>query len=103
LVESEEEQEETNDSEEPALTPWRHQKEGLRWLLRSEVNYKGALLGDEMGVGKTLQAILLALSQPKGKSTLVIVPATIIDSVWKKELSRLTTVISYYIHIIQNL
>ncbi|KAI6898168.1 hypothetical protein KC318_g7685, partial [Hortaea werneckii] len=52
------------------------QLEGLNWLVRQEKTpYKGGLLGDEMGMGKTIQAVSLIMSDyPQKDPTLVVVP-----------------------------
>lgn len=52
------------------------QLEGLNWMLEQEkTDYKGGLLGDEMGMGKTIQAVSLIMSDfPQRAPTLVIVP-----------------------------
>lgn len=52
------------------------QLEGLNWMREQEkTDYKGGLLGDEMGMGKTIQAVSLIMSDfPQREPTLVIVP-----------------------------
>jgi DNA repair protein RAD16 len=52
------------------------QLEGLNWMMEQEkTEYKGGLLGDEMGMGKTIQAVSLIMSDfPQKIPTLVIVP-----------------------------
>lgn len=52
------------------------QLEGLNWMIQQEqTEYKGGLLGDEMGMGKTIQAVSLIMSDfPQSIPTLVIVP-----------------------------
>lgn len=52
------------------------QLEGLSWMMEQEkTDYKGGLLGDEMGMGKTIQAVSLIMSDfPQSNPTLVIVP-----------------------------
>ena len=51
------------------------QLEGLNWMTRQEVSqWKGGLLGDEMGMGKTIQAVSLIMSDyPAKDPTLVVV------------------------------
>lgn len=52
------------------------QLEGLNWMMEQEkTQYRGGLLGDEMGMGKTIQAVSLIMSDfPQREPTLVIVP-----------------------------
>ena len=51
------------------------QLEGLDWMMRQEKSqWKGGLLGDEMGMGKTIQAVSLIMSDyPAKDPTLVVV------------------------------
>ncbi|KAJ3705496.1 hypothetical protein LUZ61_009201 [Rhynchospora tenuis] len=83
----------------------RYQKEWLRWALDQEASeMKGGILADEMGMGKTIQAISLVLtardlyakseassSSSKGnnKSTLVICPMTALLQ-WQREIEMHT-------------
>ncbi len=51
------------------------QLEGLDWMIKQEKSqWKGGLLGDEMGMGKTIQAVSLIMSDyPAKDPTLVVV------------------------------
>lgn len=51
------------------------QLEGLDWMMKQEKSqWKGGLLGDEMGMGKTIQAVSLIMSDyPAKDPTLVVV------------------------------
>ena len=51
------------------------QLEGLDWMMRQEKSrWGGGLLGDEMGMGKTIQAVSLIMSDyPAKDPTLVVV------------------------------
>ena len=51
------------------------QLEGLDWMVKQEKSHwKGGLLGDEMGMGKTIQAVSLVMSDyPAKDPTLVVV------------------------------
>lgn len=51
------------------------QLEGLDWMMQQEKSqWKGGLLGDEMGMGKTIQAVSLIMSDyPAKDPTLVVV------------------------------
>jgi DNA repair protein RAD16 len=63
------------------------QLEGLNWMMRQEnTQYKGGLLGDEMGMGKTIQAVSLLMSDyPVGKPSLVVVPPVALMQ-WQSEI-----------------
>ena len=52
------------------------QQEGVDWMIKQEKTaYRGGLLGDEMGMGKTIQAVSLIMSDYPAKApTLVVVP-----------------------------
>lgn len=64
-----------------------YQLEGLNWMLQQEKSqYKGGLLGDEMGMGKTIQAVSLLVSDyPVGKPSLVVVPPVALMQ-WQSEI-----------------
>ena len=64
------------------------QLEGLYWMMQQEkTQYKGGLLGDEMGMGKTIQAVSLLMSDyPVGKPSLVVVPPVALMQ-WQSEIN----------------
>ncbi|KAL4880009.1 SNF2 family N-terminal domain-containing protein [Aspergillus karnatakaensis] len=68
------------------------QLEGLNWMTRQEqTQYKGGLLGDEMGMGKTIQAVSLIMSDyPAGKPSLVVVPPVALMQ-WQSEIKEYTS------------
>ncbi|KAJ0416660.1 SNF2 family N-terminal domain-containing protein [Aspergillus carlsbadensis] len=68
------------------------QLEGLNWMTRQEqTQYKGGLLGDEMGMGKTIQAVSLLMSDyPVGKPSLVVVPPVALMQ-WQSEIKEYTS------------
>ncbi|KAE8144282.1 SNF2 family N-terminal domain-containing protein [Aspergillus avenaceus] len=67
------------------------QLEGLNWMLQQEkYQYKGGLLGDEMGMGKTIQAVSLIMSDyPVGQPSLVVVPPVALMQ-WQSEINEYT-------------
>lgn len=67
------------------------QLEGLNWMTRQEkTHYKGGLLGDEMGMGKTIQAVSLIMSDyPQQDPTLVVVPPVALMQ-WSTEIKEYT-------------
>ncbi|OJJ81120.1 DNA repair protein RAD16 [Aspergillus glaucus CBS 516.65] len=68
------------------------QLEGLNWMMQQEKSeYKGGLLGDEMGMGKTIQAVSLLMSDyPVGKPSLVAVPPVALMQ-WQSEIQEYTS------------
>ena len=67
------------------------QLEGLDWMMRQEQSeWKGGLLGDEMGMGKTIQAVSLIMSDyPAKNPTLVVVPPVALMQ-WQNEIKEYT-------------
>ena len=67
------------------------QLEGLDWMMRQEQSeWKGGLLGDEMGMGKTIQAVSLIMSDyPADNPTLVVVPPVALMQ-WQNEIKEYT-------------
>ncbi|KAF2841593.1 hypothetical protein M501DRAFT_928460 [Patellaria atrata CBS 101060] len=67
------------------------QLEGLDWMIKQEkTQYKGGLLGDEMGMGKTIQAVSLIMSDyPAPEPTLVVVPPVALMQ-WSNEIREYT-------------
>jgi DNA repair protein RAD16 len=85
---------ETEKAEQPTsisrrLKPF--QLEGLSWMVRQEkTHYRGGLLGDEMGMGKTIQAVSLIMSDyPAKEPTLVCVPPVALMQ-WSNEIREYT-------------
>ena len=67
------------------------QLEGLDWMIKQEQSqWKGGLLGDEMGMGKTIQAVSLIMSDyPAKDPTLVVVPPVALMQ-WQNEIREYT-------------
>ncbi|PIN21167.1 Nucleotide excision repair protein RAD16 [Handroanthus impetiginosus] len=79
---------------------FRFKKEWLSWALKQEENVGGGILADEMGMGKTVEAIALVLTKrneiphvsedpPAIKGTLVICPVAALKQ-WEREIKRCT-------------
>jgi len=69
-----------------------YQKDGVKWMLSHELSIDGmlkpvGLLGDDPGLGKTLQTISLIIGNPVGK-TLIVVPVSIIQQ-WRQAIMRI--------------
>merc|ERR1719193_423105 len=75
----------------PGFQLYSHQAKGVWWMIHQEENkqWKGGMLCDQMGLGKTIQAIGLLLSNrsPKGKPTLIVAPLAL-ASQWEKEIQE---------------
>lgn len=64
-----------------SLPLWKYQQDGVAWMYRLWKNNLGGLLGDEMGVGKTLQLLTLACivsEESDGGPALVVVPGNLL-------------------------
>ncbi|KAJ1941537.1 DNA repair protein rad16, partial [Linderina macrospora] len=73
------------------------QREGVWWMARQEgTQFRGGILADEMGMGKTLQTIGLMLVN-RGKPTLVICP-TVALLQWKSEIEAATDDLSVFLY-----
>ncbi|TGZ77878.1 hypothetical protein EX30DRAFT_310705 [Ascodesmis nigricans] len=72
------------------LTLLPFQREGLNWLEKQEKGaFKGGILADEMGMGKTIQTIALLMTEPDTKPNLVVAP-TVALMQWKSEIQKHT-------------
>lgn len=70
-----------------------HQILGVAWMLSRERNdkYKGGILADSMGLGKTIQTIATMAenpsTDPQRKTTLVIAPVALLTQ-WEDEINK---------------
>ncbi|CAO3595034.1 unnamed protein product [Absidia cylindrospora] len=67
------------------------QKYGVAWMIQQEKDesFKGGVLADEMGMGKTIQTISLLLSDHGKKPNLVVAPTVAIMQ-WQNEIEKHT-------------
>lgn len=82
------------------IEPYPYQVIGIEWLTsQKKLGLKGAILGDVMGLGKTLQAIgLITKNVNDGlQNNLVICPATLIEN-WKKEIQKFSPKLKVLTH-----
>lgn len=64
-----------------------YQPDGIKWMLNKELNGNGGgILADEVGLGKTLQAIALVCGNSVHK-TLILVPKSLVDQ-WCNEFQK---------------
>ncbi len=64
-----------------------YQERGVAWLQRLAEMGMGGVLADQMGLGKTLQAIALLTSRPQDRPHLVVCPTSVVGN-WEREISR---------------
>ncbi len=64
-----------------------YQHEGYNWLKTLEAYHLNGILADEMGTGKTLQALAVLSMMPKDKNSLVICPKTLVYN-WISEAKK---------------
>ena len=74
------------------------QETGVRWMIDTELNseYKGGILADDPGLGKTIQTAGLLAGNPKN-NTLIIVPTSVINQ-WVDTLSEIFGKDQIYLH-----
>ena len=64
-----------------------YQSRGVAWLQRLTSLGFGGVLADQMGLGKTLQAIALATSRAQDRPHLVVCPTSVVGT-WEREIRR---------------
>jgi len=83
------------------ITLFPYQEEGIQWMLSHELSNNHllkpvGLLGDDPGLGKTLQTISLIIGNPVGK-TLIVVPVSIIEQ-WRQAIQKILPYTKIHIH-----
>ena len=83
------------------ITLFPYQEEGIKWMLSHELSESNllkpvGLLGDDPGLGKTLQTISLIIGNPVGK-TLIVVPVSIIEQ-WRQAIQKILPDTKIHIH-----
>ena len=75
-----------------------YQVVGVKWMISQELEatYKGGILADDPGLGKTIQTAGLLAAVEKSK-TLIIVPGSVIFQ-WKDTLSKIFGSDSVYVY-----
>lgn len=73
----------------PGLRLLPHQQEGIRFALNRLRTNRGAMFGDVMGLGKTIEAIVTANAMVPGR-TLVVCPASVLTT-WRREIWKWQT------------
>jgi SNF2 family DNA or RNA helicase len=80
-----------------------YQQRGVAWLTGLQRHSLGALLADDMGMGKTVQVIglLLARRQAAGEArlppTLVVCPTSVVGN-WRREIARFAPGLTVHVH-----
>lgn len=80
-------------------TLYPYQKSGVSWLTGISNESLGGILGDQMGLGKTLQVIALFLSeiQQGRRQHLVVAPVTLLEN-WRREILKFAPTIKPIVH-----
>jgi superfamily II DNA or RNA helicase len=64
-----------------------YQQRGVAWLQRLTELGMGGVLADQMGLGKTIQAMALLTSRDQDRPHLVVCPTSVVGN-WERELAR---------------
>ncbi len=64
-----------------------YQERGVAWLQRLTELGMGGVLADQMGLGKTIQAIALLTSRSQDRPHLVVCPTSVVGN-WEREIAR---------------
>lgn len=92
----------SNSIPELKITPYDYQIPGISWLLNMFENGLGGILGDQMGLGKTVQLIALAIYGVKradrnNSNILIVVPSSLKGN-WREEFIKFSPNHQPYIH-----
>jgi SNF2 family DNA or RNA helicase len=82
-------EEATAESVPPGLTLLPHQQEGIRFAINRLGTNRGAMFGDVMGLGKTIEAIVTANAMVTSR-ILVVCPASVLFT-WRREIWKWQT------------
>ena len=74
-----------------------YQKEGLNWLNFLNQFGWGGILADDMGLGKTLQILTFIAQQKNKKTSLIVVPTTLIFN-WENEIEKFCPSLNVHFH-----
>ena len=92
----------SNSIPELKITPYDYQIPGISWLINMFENGLGGILGDQMGLGKTVQLIALAIYGVKradrnNTNILIVVPSSLKGN-WREEFIKFSPNHQPYIH-----
>lgn len=60
-------------------------QEAALWILNERLRYRnGAILGDDMGIGKTIEALAYAADHPEFRKILIVCPKQVISHWWEQ-------------------
>ena len=76
----------------------KYQVTGVKWMIEKEIKsrFKGGILADDPGLGKTIQTLALLVANKKNK-TLIIVPTAVISQ-WLDILNKIIGDRNVYLH-----
>jgi superfamily II DNA or RNA helicase len=78
-----------NEFDQKLLERGKAQEETASIILEKLKNYPGVILGDEVGMGKTWVALLVAIAIAETRPVLVLTPSKILSNQWQKQYFNL--------------